>query len=99
MPTRALPLRRDRRPDPACQRGRMAYWRPAAPMPAWRTPQLNMKLAAFRNRDRKHTSELQSHSDIVCRLLLEKKKIEDDYLVLQHNLELLENLVIRKLQH
>ena len=24
--------------------------------------------------DRKHTSELQSHSDLVCRLLLEKKK-------------------------
>src|SRR5438034_8956636 len=25
-------------------------------------------------RDREHTSELQSHSDLVCRLLLEKKK-------------------------
>src|SRR2546430_9914729 len=27
------------------------------------------------NRDRKHTSELQSQSNLVCRLLLEKKKI------------------------
>src|SRR5438034_1850609 len=26
--------------------------------------------------DREHTSELQSHSDLVCRLLLEKKKEE-----------------------
>src|SRR5260221_10827081 len=26
------------------------------------------------NRSEEHTSELQSHSDIVCRLLLEKKK-------------------------
>src|SRR5438034_3583968 len=27
----------------------------------------------FRNRSEEHTSELQSHSDLVCRLLLEKK--------------------------
>src|SRR5260221_10216753 len=27
------------------------------------------------NRSEEHTSELQSHSDLVCRLLLEKKKI------------------------
>src|SRR5436190_9973373 len=29
-------------------------------------------------RSEEHTSELQSHSDLVCRLLLEKKKIKDD---------------------
>src|SRR5260221_3226332 len=29
-------------------------------------------------RSEEHTSELQSHSDLVCRLLLEKKKIDDD---------------------
>src|SRR5438034_2781043 len=29
---------------------------------------------ATRNRSEEHTSELQSHSDLVCRLLLEKKK-------------------------
>src|SRR5260221_1217241 len=30
--------------------------------------------AAVRRRSEEHTSELQSHSDLVCRLLLEKKK-------------------------
>src|SRR5437588_6733883 len=29
---------------------------------------------AVRRRSEEHTSELQSHSDLVCRLLLEKKK-------------------------
>src|SRR5437588_5599479 len=29
-----------------------------------------------RHRSEEHTSELQSHSDLVCRLLLEKKKPE-----------------------
>src|SRR5438132_8892429 len=36
----------------------------------------------------KHTSELQSHSDLVCRLLLEKKKYKRNY----------SNRVIRKAQ-
>src|SRR6202021_455755 len=30
-----------------------------------------------KNRSEEHTSELQSHSDLVCRLLLEKKKDSD----------------------
>src|SRR5260221_5273801 len=30
--------------------------------------------AGRHNRSEEHTSELQSHSDLVCRLLLEKKK-------------------------
>src|SRR5438034_3536019 len=30
--------------------------------------------ADHRHRSEEHTSELQSHSDLVCRLLLEKKK-------------------------
>src|SRR5436190_11737059 len=34
----------------------------------------NMKVAVPA-RSEEHTSELQSHSDLVCRLLLEKKKI------------------------
>src|SRR5260221_4032533 len=35
--------------------------------------------AAVRSdRSEEHTSELQSHSDLVCRLLLEKKKRDDD---------------------
>src|SRR5438132_10582652 len=29
------------------------------------------------HRSEEHTSELQSHSDLVCRLLLEKKKLYD----------------------
>src|SRR5438132_2284292 len=35
-------------------------------------------------RSEEHTSELQSHSDLVCRLLLEKKKILDwtDFIVI-----------------
>src|SRR5436190_3427826 len=31
-------------------------------------------MTAFDQRSEEHTSELQSHSDLVCRLLLEKKK-------------------------
>src|SRR5438034_4401167 len=31
-------------------------------------------IAELRERSEEHTSELQSHSDLVCRLLLEKKK-------------------------
>src|SRR5437588_7622628 len=32
------------------------------------------KAVTFHSRSEEHTSELQSHSDLVCRLLLEKKK-------------------------
>src|SRR5438132_8928492 len=38
---------------------------------------LGMKLSEYHTgefRSEEHTSELQSHSDLVCRLLLEKKK-------------------------
>src|SRR5437588_7018983 len=33
-----------------------------------------INLASRQSRSEEHTSELQSHSDLVCRLLLEKKK-------------------------
>src|SRR5437588_9510224 len=36
---------------------------------------LRVRVAAARSEE--HTSELQSHSDLVCRLLLEKKKAEE----------------------
>src|SRR2546428_4377089 len=36
---------------------------------------LHFRAAASRFRSEEHTSELQSRSDLVCRLLLEKKKI------------------------
>ena len=34
----------------------------------------NGRLNKDKTRSEEHTSELQSHSDLVCRLLLEKKK-------------------------
>src|SRR5947207_14434486 len=42
----------------------------------YRTPSLVSiwSSAPFLHRSEEHTSELQSHSDLVCRLLLEKKK-------------------------
>src|SRR5215204_2010981 len=46
-------------------------------------PWLPRLLRSHGPRSEEHTSELQSHSDLVCRLLLEKKKtsvIEDDLL-------------------
>src|SRR5438132_4683450 len=36
-------------------------------------------------RSEEHTSELQSHSDLVCRLLLEKKKKHDHLTTIQYN--------------
>src|SRR5437667_7270229 len=39
----------------------------------WRTTSADQRVAAIR-RSEEHTSELQSHHDLVCRLLLEKKK-------------------------
>src|SRR5260221_5372413 len=37
-------------------------------------PMLRLSGSCARPRSEEHTSELQSHSDLVCRLLLEKKK-------------------------
>src|SRR5438874_7875688 len=41
--------------------------------------ELHPMQAAFRERSEEHTSELQSRRDLVCRLLLEKKKKEIKY--------------------
>src|SRR5437588_9532116 len=59
-------------PPPDRVRSRQLYARVdrAARPRAARRP--GAKLA--RSRSEEHTSELQSHSDLVCRLLLEKKK-------------------------
>src|SRR2546428_8194815 len=38
---------------------------------------LTCSTSAFKTRSEEHTSELQSRSDLVCRLLLEKKKEND----------------------
>src|SRR5260221_1380264 len=50
-------------------------WRPLA---FWRTHSSSF-FRALARRSEEHTSELQSHSDLVCRLLLEKKKISNLY--------------------
>src|SRR5436190_6706413 len=42
---------------------------PAAPLCS------GLRAYTSRPRSEEHTSELQSHSDLVCRLLLEKKKV------------------------
>src|SRR5260221_8898673 len=44
-----------------------------APHALYRLDTLSTSIARS-NRSEEHTSELQSHSDLVCRLLLEKKK-------------------------
>src|SRR5690349_24043482 len=41
-------------------------------------------IAALLNRSEEHTSELQSRRDLVCRLLLEKKKMKYCWLVLNN---------------
>src|SRR2546428_9386770 len=43
-----------------------------------RRKQLDEDTAAQMRRSEEHTSELQSRSDLVCRLLLEKKKTTSD---------------------
>src|SRR5436190_17770930 len=50
------------------------------------------------NRSEEHTSELQSHSDLVCRLLLEKKKLQQtDQMIELNTLSALMALVYRAL--
>src|SRR5438132_8178555 len=46
----------------------------ASPVPIGTVPIYQAVQAVPRIRSEEHTSELQSHSDLVCRLLLEKKK-------------------------
>src|SRR5476649_370375 len=48
--------------------------------PGSRTPALR-EGQSFSKRSEEHTSELQSHSDLVCRLLLEKKKNKEKEVV------------------
>src|SRR2546421_8774161 len=64
----------------------------------WRTVGL---LHDFRSEE--HTSELQSRSDLVCRLLLEKKKIKDFvlllatvYVFLNLNIDIVYGLIARR---
>src|SRR5436190_17825505 len=43
----------------------------------WVRPEIGVPMSRS-SRSEEHTSELQSHSDLVCRLLLEKKKKTKD---------------------
>src|SRR5438034_5487785 len=38
-------------------------------------------------RSEEHTSELQSHSDLVCRLLLEKKKKKTEHMITKNKVD------------
>ena len=69
----ALPIcRRPRRPP---RRGLPCPCTPEATTPSQAAPEVpGPALAAHMPRSEEHTSELQSHHDLVCRLLLEKKK-------------------------
>src|SRR5438132_5472207 len=51
----------------------------------WRTPDRRGVTAPDGSRSEEHTSELQSHSDLVCRLLLEKKKNKYNHLLNKYN--------------
>src|SRR5260370_29580525 len=50
--------------------GRVRASNPAAPSHVW----TSSKSTRLKPRSEEHTSELQSHLNLVCRLLLEKKK-------------------------
>src|SRR2546427_8188111 len=51
------------------------------------TPRASSSGAPNRNRSEEHTSELQSQSNLVCRLLLEKKKTRAMQLVIERSHE------------
>src|SRR5260370_17414651 len=46
------------------------------------------KMKSFSNRSEEHTSELQSHLNLVCRLLLEKKKTNNNYYNHSHTISI-----------
>src|SRR2546421_1920330 len=53
-------------------------------------------------RSEEHTSELQSRSDLVCRLLLEKKKNNEHYVPIRHFMvacNILHHLVLAAIAH
>src|SRR5215211_5658145 len=61
-------------PEPPARRSRRSRGRPSPPPPADRGRGASGPFRRHRARSEEHPSELQSHSDLVCRLLLEKKK-------------------------
>src|SRR5260221_9621970 len=75
-PSQELRSRCARKPPPAC----LLRDEPAISACATDTIR-TARPSTTSSRSEEHTSELQSHSDLVCRLLLEKKKKKDDNLV------------------
>src|SRR5476649_2439197 len=73
--------------DPAAGAGlwrhpRSGRLRPGGPQQEGeRATRTHSRSPAHGARSEEHTSELQSHSDLVCRLLLEKKKKKRKYIV------------------
>src|SRR5438874_11576822 len=51
-----------------------AFSRSLQPDPVWRGLAAHLGARSVHQRSEEHTSELQSRRDLVCRLLLEKKK-------------------------
>src|SRR5437773_9551965 len=59
----------------ATPRAGNAAWRgPSIPVTGERTANVAARATTYTRRSEEHTSEVQSHHDLVCRLLLEKKK-------------------------
>src|SRR2546430_12330857 len=75
--TCALPIYRRYRQPPGVHQNVDSRWKnsPAASLPE----------ASRRNRSEEHTSELQSQSNLVCRLLLEKKTIPPIWYRIKHS--------------
>src|SRR5690606_41982974 len=58
----------------ACQQTRTSVPSPTAESMLSRAPMASARSRMMLNRSEEHTSELQSRENLVCRLLLEKKK-------------------------
>src|SRR5260370_27170307 len=64
--------------------------RPGAAPPRRRRLRHRRGLSRLQGRSEEHTSELQSHLNLVCRLLLAKKKIKSAPITLERKLTILE---------
>src|SRR5260221_4424947 len=71
---------------------RPRHWKPSGPTSPSSPRTCRSSEQDAPPRSEEHTSELQSHSDLVCRLLLEKKKVSlefDGELAQQHGARLI----------
>src|SRR5260221_8618353 len=72
----ALPISHPAGPDPTMMKSKRPRCRGAPALIFPTSPRMpgKSRIVGDVGRSEEHTSELQSHSDLVCRLLLEKKK-------------------------